>query len=29
MAQEGTEIDLSKLDTASIGAVTELPPKKI
>jgi hypothetical protein len=29
MAQEGTEIDLSKLDTASIGAVTELPQKKI
>lgn len=29
MAQDGTEIDLSKLDMTSVGAVTELPLSKI
>lgn len=29
MAQDGTEIDLSKIDMTSVGAVTELPQKKI
>lgn len=29
MAQDGTEIDLSKIDMTSVGAITELPQTKI
>jgi hypothetical protein len=29
MSQDGIEIDLSKLDVTSVGAVTELPQTKI